>query len=792
MTSVNLPVAALLGAVVWLGAGACRDRSVEREHKVIAAPPLRLAHSAAAAPTPAQPERSLGRGPSIHYPRSIPLRLAADVAVLDPPMRVVKIRAIPGGDLAVASGLAAGAWVLELVDLDAGIIRWRAHHCHGPAVHATAEHIVCAGAVGIDALAVASGARVWSTSLQFAAADGERLFARAPDGEGPGYLVDVASGAAVTVVTPPQDESFAEVARLCASEGEADLYSWSAAGRFSRTHITTAAPARAELVWARGLGRPPTKVDVCDPVVLVETPIPGSSLRTLRALSAESGAEVGEAIKAQGWWSARAGAGIETATSAGIAWRGRDLALVKTITADRIGIRSVDEWRGDRLLRGPAGTLVVLRADESLLWLAAPAIVGDAVITGDRLLAGPWLSPPQSSADYLALYQLPAAASASRQVPIWPPRPQPAGAVDVQPLGPLHPAHDRAVVVASDVGAHAVSHVTMAGSELFMATLEKRPGRGYGAGVAAFDLRSRGFTWHRDGACPVNAVVAGVAVAGDVVVCGGARQSPSGGQLVALNRRDGVPLWSLDVPTVDAVSGAGDVIVVSYGSRAAVVDAAAGEVLYELESDNRHLPRVVPVELTDDRGQPRTLVIAVEQGGNIVARDPGLGGVVVWALATRGYIVALRRADAELAVTFTSGEVRLLSPADGADRVIGSWSSRWQLVGDLLMADATGPLGSAFWRAFDASGSERFLSAYGLPAPLGVAALRGDEAGAPLLGLTYRGVPRLLHIEPRRGALVALYRLPPRHVRGGVFSAFVDGKPVIGAVLQKPAAVHFF
>ena len=781
--------AALLSAAVIVAAG-CRDRSVEPEHKVVAAPPLRLAHAAAVAPTPARPERGLGRGPTVHYPRAIPLRLAADVPALDPPMRVVEVRAIPGGALAVASGLAGGEWVLELVDLEAGVIRWRAG-CRGPAVHATAARIVCAGAVGIDTIAVTSGAQVWTSALAFAAAHGERLFARAPGATGAGYLVDVATGAAVAVVAPPQGEDFAEVTRLCVGEGEADLYAWSAAGRLRRIHLIIAEPAGAELVWLRALGRPPTKVDVCDPVVLVETPIPGSSLRTLTALSALTGESVGETIQVNGWWSARAGAGIETATGKGIALRGRDLALVKTITADRIGIRSVDEWRGDRLLRGPAGTLVVFRSDESLLWLAAPARVRDAVITGDRLLAAAWLAPPQSSADYLALYELPATSS-PRQVPIWSPPVPPAGAVDVLALQAPQPAHAAAIVAADDVGAYAVAHVTMADTELFMTTLEARPGPGYGAGLAAFDLKSRSFTWHHDGACPVNALVAGIAVARAAVVCGGARQSPVGGRLVALNRRDGAPLWTLDLPTVDAVAGAGDVVVASYGGRAAVVDARRGEILYELESDNHHLPRVVPIELSLAEGKRRTLVIALEQGGNIVARDPGLGGVVVWAVATRGYVVDLRRAGAELAVTFTSGELRLLAPADGADRVVGSWSSGWQPVGDLLMAEVAGAPASSFWHAFDASGSERFLSAYDLAAPLHVALMRGADAGAPLVGMTYRGVPRLLNIEPRRGRLVAVYELPPRHVRGGVFSAVVDGKPVVGVVLQKPAAVHFF
>jgi hypothetical protein len=47
-------------------------------------------------------------------------------------------------------------------------------------------------------------------------------------------------------------------------------------------------------------------------------------------------------------------------------------------------------------------------------------------------------------------------------------------------------------------------------------------------------------------------------------------------------------------------------------------------------------------------------------------------------------------------------------------------------------------------------------------------------------------------VDPARGRLDAVWALPPDFVRGGVFSALVGGKPVVGVVAERPAGVYLF
>ena len=55
-----------------------------------------------------------------------------------------------------------------------------------------------------------------------------------------------------------------------------------------------------------------------------------------------------------------------------------------------------------------------------------------------------------------------------------------------------------------------------------------------------------------------------------------------------------------------------------------------------------------------------------------------------------------------------------------------------------------------------------------------------------------RGQAKVLVVEPARGRVEAVWALPPDFVRGGVFSAMVGDKSVVGAVAAKPAGVYLF
>jgi putative pyrroloquinoline-quinone binding quinoprotein len=796
---VSLPVARrLLPVAGCLLAWACGGGGKSDEPPPDAAPPpapLRYDQPLPQLPPAAPaPTRTIGRGGAPIYPTPVPLTLGPGVPALDPPLRIQRVWPIPGRPLAAASGSSAHGPTVEMVDVDRGLVRWSSTACAAPVAHTTADRIVCASPQGMVGMNVDDGAVLWRSPRVLRAARDRWMLVTEPDDPLRGAVVDAQTGEVALEVIAARGETLAEVHEICPIDGGWDLLAWSDTGLLRRlTAPKTRGPySEAHRVWVRKLTHTPSKIDACDPIVLVEVPTPGAEPRSLTPLNRKTGLEAGPGLAVLGWWGARSGTGIETATADGIQVRSRALEVKSQVANGRGAGRLVAEWQDLRLIRSLAGTMLLLDARGVRAWLAAPVWNERAVLTGSRILGGSWLSPPFTAAEHLTLWELPQRAAPVVDLPLPPPAPVNVPEPLPQRLPKLASKPGEAIRLA-DAGTYAVGDVVLAGTRLGVITLEERPGADRGAGIAAFDLATRRWRWHRDDLCGRSAAAALTAADG-VLVCSGQPYYPARGVVRAVDADTGADRWRVQLETVDRVVGAGSVVVALVGARAVVLDAGTGRRLWETDAENGHIPRIAPVAVDID-GVRKTRVIAVERGPAgplIVARDPEAGGKPVWAVQVQSYVRRIERTRDGVAITLASGELATLAAADGATATAGAWSADWMTTegGELLIDSPRASEGVTMVRGFSLDGAEKLRSALGLAPPSELARLRGP--GAPLVLLSMREFARLVVLEPSRGRLESVWALPPDTVRDGVFSAVVGGKPVVGVVAAKPAGVYLF
>jgi outer membrane protein assembly factor BamB len=787
---------AIASLALWTACGSCGSCGEDDREVPVAEPepeagpsaePVYAVPELATAAAPPSPDRSIGSGTRPLYPTPVRMTLADGVARLDPPLRATSVRPIERRPLAAISGIAAAGPVIELVDVDRGEVRWRNESCAAPAVHTTEDRIICAGWQGVKGLSVDDGSELWSSPVMFRAAHLRYVLGR--DSEDPmlASVIDSQTGDTVAELIAPPDDGFDDAHAICPTDRGFDVYTWNDAGDLRKLSFgrSRGAPATGRRAWRRRLPMAPAKHELCGSPALVEVPIPGSSERTLHALSPRSGNDQARPLKVRGWWLAPDGGGIETSTADGIQKRSRQLED-EGVLVDGVALGRLVARRGAlRLVRAMTGTLALVDDDGLRAWLGAPARVDRAVLAETRLLAGSWLSPPQSNADTALLYELPRERSAgappeAARGPTSIPEPKPQ---KVPPRPPGEPAIYRK----RDAGTHAVSRFAIRGDRLYAVALEGRPSAKRGAGVAAFDLAARRWQWHATDACAPRAGVTGLAVADAVVVCAASEVHPGPGHLWAVDRSTGESRWKLELPTVDAVDAAGSAVVASYGPRALVVDATSGERLFELLSDNGHLPRITPVVAGD-----QTLVVAVETGGLLVARRAVAGGEVVWAARVNGYIYRLTPTATGVAVLMSTGELLLLDAATGEAKALPERSTMWELPprSDRIVDTPVGTEGVSVLRAFGLGAGEQFRASLAITPPLRLSDNRGP--GAPLVFLSHRGDGRIITVDPDSGRVTASYHDPPQMVPGAVFSAIVGGRPIVGALLARPLAVALF
>ncbi|HUH04337.1 MAG TPA: PQQ-binding-like beta-propeller repeat protein [Kofleriaceae bacterium] len=738
-------------------------------------------------PPPPAPRGSIGRGAQPAYPTPVPLTLAPGLAPLDPPPRAQSVLAIPQRPLAVATQLVGGGPLLELIDIDRGEVMWRNETCAAPAVHATTDRIICAGWQGIAAIAVDDGKELWKSPLMYRAATERYVLGRDADDDKLGSVIDAQTGEVVAELIAPPDETFDEAKRVCPFEGGFDVYAWSKAGAFRRISYGRArgAASTGRRQWSRRLPLPPAKVDLCDPTILFEVPIPGSAARTLHAASARTGNDLTKAMDVLGWWDTD-GELIEVATELGVQRRTRGLEPKDVVLSNGVAGRLVARAGALRVVRSRGDTLALIDEHGLRAWLGAPSRVDGAVVTSRRLLTAGWLSPPQSAAEYLQLFELPARTGTEplAAAPLGPPSPTRIPEPPPQRVPPRPTTQPRSYA-SEGVGMHAVTHVALAGESVFAVALEARPSATRGAGVARFDLADRIWRWHSPAACAPAAQVVGVAVADDAVVCAAAENPPGRGHIGAVSRATGKPLWHIELPTVDRVVAGGSAVVATFGSVAVVLDAATGEERYRFSAADAHQPQVAVIALA---GQTR--VVAVERGGLLVSRNPA-DASVHWALAIRGYVRRLMPMHAQVGIELTSGELHLVS-ADGTAVALPGWSPTWtvQPGSDLVVETPEGSEGVSVLRAFGAGGEEVVRTALAITPPLFLAPHR--VPGAPLAFVSHRAEGRIIEVDASAGKVRNSYRWPERMVRQGTFTSVAGGKPVVGVVLERPLAIALF
>jgi hypothetical protein len=279
-----------------------------------------------------------------------------------------------------------------------------------------------------------------------------------------------------------------------------------------------------------------------------------------------------------------------------------------------------------------------------------------------------------------------------------------------------------------------------------------------------------------------------VAVAREVIACGSRGTFAGAGKVRAIARDGGTVLWTWEGETVDAVTAEGDLVIVTEGRRAHVLDAATGTAIDTFAADDGFVPRVVPVDLGGTG-----VLIGVERGA-VVARVPRVGMMPIWASAVRGVVTSIASAGGRVTVELASGELYLLDPRTGAATAAAGWARRWRPVGgsDLVLAEPQLPAG-AEWRLFGygADGAPRFAAGLAVEPPWLVGA-RGRDPASPL-ALSYGPAARQVAIvDPWSGQVRARVALPPRAVPGASFATVVDGTPVAGAVLSQPLAAVLF
>ncbi len=751
---------ALLGA---LGLAACQAES----------PPIVPWLYDAPLPLAPRPPTTGGFGRGV-----MPLSLAGAGIVAGPGVTggavvVESLLAAPEGAAeAVVFGPTGDGLVLELIDVDAGVVRWRERTAGVPPYAITATTVIAgdgARLVGIDR---AGGAVRWQREAVFRARDGELIAASDTGGI---VVVDARTGEAGPRLAPPVPAPGADpsvppatdtaVVALCGA-APVHLYAW------HRGALMRWEPDGDGLrvAWTAAAPRP-ARLDACGATVLI------AGNGEVLALDPATGAVVGGPIAARDYWLARTGDGVELATDAGIEGRDRRLGAprrLEPVVLDRLVAR-----RGARRLTALRdGTLVIL--DDRGARAVTAGFGAIQVALGEQfLVAGPWRPPARTQAAQVARWALPrpeteALPNPGLPAPLLgdPPR------VDLPAPRPLP-----AGVARDGAGAWAVGAAFVDPGDperVYVGVLEAQPTETTGGGLAAYDLHRDGWRWHAPEACPPGTPVA-LAAAADVVVCGARGVQAGQGAVRAVRRDDGTPAWEWRGDTVDAVLAAGstrapgDVLLVVVGAQVVVLDGATGEERMRWRTSDGYWPRLAVVRRAGDT------LIASHEHGRVVLRSARLGLRPLAALEVRGTLAALLSVGDRIAAELTDGSLYFLDDT-GAAVAGGALALGWRPAGDLAVA--TGLVGAdGLVVGLGGDGVPRVLASLPGSGPIAIAG-RGPAAGAPLVVSSDSGArATVLRAD---GTPVDALDLPVESARAPIVTTVVHGQPVVGVVLARP------
>lgn len=729
---------------------------------------------------------------------------------------------------AAVSGRGEREVTIDLIDVDAGVVRWRDETVGAAAVAIAGDAVFAAAASRVVVLDRATGAERARYDARW-----RGLGQRAPGGDvvaalqvggldggarpGPPARADAGVTIAVWragVVGParalPDGAVVEAIVALCEEGGRA----WIAAWRAGRLERWDEDGARYAVTWAAAVPQP-ARVDCTAAPLLVS----GGRPRAVRAIDPATGAIAGGPVEAADFWPARRGGGaIELATAEGI--EARDRRLGAPARGEALVVEQLTAARGlRRLVRGADGGPWLLD-DRGARPLAAPS--GDPiVVAGDRaFVTGPWRWPLVTQAPQPARFEWPepglvpvptAGATAGPSIAVPSPLPVPVPGLGPVPVPVPFPVPVPGIApvvapvyaptppiarieapllgdpprvdlperqalgdgVAADAGAWAVGSVAFDATDperLYVVALDERPAADRGAAIAAFDLHVDRWRWIAKDGCPPGQPLP-IAAIGDVIVCGARGAQPGHGAVRAIAAADGAVRWTWTGPTVDAVTGAGGLVAIAAGAETIVVDAATGAERARWRASDGFLPRVAAID--------GARIVALEDGA-LVTRTAALAFLPEGAVAAGGRVASVFAVGDEVAVTLLDGSLYWLRERRAAGVLAQAWHPR----GDRVLAFGENALGDAVIVGVDTAGVPRLAAALAGVRLQSVGA-RAHVEGAPIALAAIDGRVLVLDVAGRVRARVDLVDL----AAPVVFGTVVDGAPVAGVILPKPLRV---
>lgn len=730
------------------------------------------------------------------------------------PLRLATPFPVPGDGpaRAILYGLEGARSAIELIELDAGRVAWRAQGCAGPVVGVVEQATICADGSEVRGIGH-DGAPRWSREGTFLALSEERVVLAGP---GEAIVLDAADGEELARVRLPRGVPAEAVRASCGDAGR-ELFASGQDGRLVRIAEAKGGPA---IAWSAPAGAI-LELDACaGDTVLVRI---RAEPTALIAIARATGRITGRVDGVRGVWPARDGGdGLELATEAGVARWPRDLAgEPEALALPPLG--ELIAARGDRrLVRATEHTAVLLdrggvRAHLPFAWRGGA--LGDAAILGAS-----WTG---SAGEAVRRIGLPARHRRALRLPRRAPVAPPAQLRDLPAPAPLDPD---AEIAQPDTAMHDVAIAALDPAEpavIYAVTLERAAGDARAAGVASVDLARRAWRWQRGDGCGPGAPIA-LAVARDVVICAARADDPPSATVTATSR-DGASRWQWDGDNVDALQAAGASVLVHDADRVLVLDAATGRLRGRLASDDGAPMRVAVVAIGE-----ATYAVTYERG-RLVARLPAAGMLAVWSLAVGGVVRAIAPSMDGVLVELEDGDAYRVELRTAAVTALPGLGLAWAAPGDLVTGHTAGgpipgpppappppprlrprpgsrrrppiaddrpplwtpippgpPLGDSFQYAlYELTGGLRARNDYALLPPIVPAFARGP-AGSPLVVASGPGLRELLVLDPRTGAPLRRVQLPEEAPARLVFGTVVDGTPVGGVLLPRPLRVVLF
>jgi hypothetical protein len=762
--------------------------------------------------------------PMGHLGRTQAPQVAIDLGVRGPALSLLvgtSVWSVPGGRALVSGTIADGTkrHAIEMIDIDGGTQLWRDTLCD-QVMGVTDTAIIC-GSKPVRGISF-DGKPLWVNEQPYESMTGERI---AVGNEGHITIIEAATGRALSDAVLPGGVH--RVYATCGAEGR-ELFVY-LDGKLDR--ILGATPKIAWTIEDSDLAIDTLgAASACegDTILVMKYGTPGGLL----AISRETGKTVHAIADAQGWWPARDGsANIEVSTTSGITLYPRDLsAPIGPAPGAVPGLGALVATRGDkRLVRATEDYAVLL--DKQGVAAFLPLRSRSAAL-GERAIVAPL---EQSRSVYR--FAIPERIAHAPRI-LAPSKPVALAAElrDTPTATPIVTTFETGLFDL-DLRGSAAAGVAFAPTDpatLFVVTPSGESERGNG--LLAFDLRTKKERWRTLDTCGDGDFPA-IAVTHDLVVCGNAfgdvdRVRPAGMAVTAYSH-EGHEIWWWKATAAVLLGASGDLVMVSDGHAAYILDAANGRVLFELPT---HLVEAVPDP------QWGTVIISAERD-RLVARTERAGFLPMWSLAVDGSVLRLERSGESVLVTLADGDAYLVRAATGAITPLPAIGQEWYAFDDELAslapsspafrdvplraapivtpkpaspkrakADSDEPLPPRLWEPipvptdgltetgqltfYDATGAIRARNDYlmaGYSANHRDRRLQLYKRGAPGSPFVISGGPEggsLLVLDPTTGE-------PVRHVvldRGWnvPFSTIVDGAPITGAVAVYPLRVSLF